>query len=221
MSTSLIDPLGFRLDGRPFWGFSGAEGEDTGDGGDSDSGDTDSGGDTETDPVKKLEAKYETAAKERKQARDELRPWKAALRELGIQDPGQLKELLTKGSGAGAQEQVDVEKIRETERAAVRLESNREIALAKVEAKAKGMFADPSDAVDYLRKNVDDLLDRDGKPDPKSIERELGDLLEAKPHWGVSKQEDMDFDGGVRQTAGGKQSMDDFLRKTSRTKRGG
>jgi hypothetical protein len=142
------------------------------------------------------------------------------LRELGIQSPDQLKELLTKGSGGTSDKPVDVEAIRKTEREAIQLETNREIALAKVEAKAKGMFQDPDDAVNHLRGNVDDLLGRDGKPDPKAIERELGDLLAAKPHWGVKQQGEMDFDGGARQTAGGAQSMDEFLRKTSRNRRG-
>jgi len=221
MSTSPFEPLGYRLDGRPYWGFSGAEGEDDGGGGDSDSGNdgSDDGG-AEKDPVKVLESTLSKVRQERKAVQDEFRPYKATLRELGIQSPDQLKELLTKGSGGTSEKPVDIEKIREAERSKIQQETQREIALAKVEAKAKGMFADPDDAVNYLRNNVDDLLGRDGKPDPKAIERELGDLLEAKPHWGVKEQKDIGFDGGARQTAGGTQSMDDFLRKTSRARRG-
>lgn len=216
-------PLGFRLDGRPFWGFSGAEGEDDGDGGDpgSSDGDTGDGGTgAERDPVKVLESTLNKVRQERKAVQDEFRPYKAALRELGIQSPDQLKELLTKGSGSTSEKPVDVEAIRETERKAIQLETNREIALAKVEAKAKGMFQDPDDAVNHLRGNVDDLLGRDGKPDPKAIERELGDLLAAKPHWGVKEQKDIGFDGGARQPAGGKQSMDTWLREKHRARRG-
>lgn len=223
MSTSPLEPLGFRLDGRPFWGFSGADGEDGGDGGDSDSSDGGTGdgdGGAEKDPVKVLESTLTKVRQERKAVQDEFRPYKAALRELGIQNPDQLKELLTKGSGSASEKPVDIEAIRETERKKIQLETNREIALAKVEAQAKGMFQDPDDAVNHLRGNVDDLLGRDGRPDPKAIERELGDLLAAKPHWGVKQQGEMDFDGGARQSAGGAQSMDDFLRKTSRNRRG-
>jgi hypothetical protein len=218
MSQFLLNPLGHRFDGRPFWGFSGAEGEEGGDGGGSGDGDAGNGG-TETDPVKRLEGIVEKVSAERKEARDELRPWKAALRELGIQSPDALKELLAKGSGKP--ETVDIDKIRRETEASVRLEASREIALANVKAEAKGKFADPTDAVDYLRKHVDDLLDREGKPDPKAIERELSDLLEAKPHWGVKQTGQMGFDGGPRQTANGKpQGMDSFIRDKSRAKRG-
>ncbi len=230
MSPCLSNPLGFRLDGRPFWGFSGAEDDEDKNGGGSDTDDDDDADDSdddkpEKDPVKRLEKTLAVVREERKAARDEFRPYKAALRELGIQTPDQLKELLTKGSGAGAsgsgkQDQVDVEKVREEARAEVRLEANRDLALAKVEAAAKGLFADPDDAVSHLRGNVDDLLGRDGKPDKNAIKRELDDLLAAKPHWGVGRQEDIGFDGGARQSGGGKQTMDSFLRQKSRERRG-
>lgn len=222
MSPFLLDPLGFRLDGRPFWGFSGAEGEDDGNDDDLDADDNEG---EEKDPVKKLQATLDKVSAERRAARDEFRPYKATLRELGIQSPEQLKELLTKGTGASGagkqQEQVDIEKVKADARAEVQLETNRELALARVEAAAKGMFADPDDAVDHLRKNVDDLLGRDGKPDKAAIKRELAELLAAKPHWGAKQDGNMDFDGGARQPAGQKLTMDGFLRQVSRTKRGG
>lgn len=225
MSPFPLNPIAFRLDGRPIYGFSGGapdEGESGGDSGSDDGGDTE----VEKDPVKVLENTLAKVRQERKAAQDDFRPYKATLRELGIASPEQLKELLTKGNGAGAsgdgkQEKVDVEAIRETERKAVRLEANREIALAKVEAKAKGLFADPDDAVSHLRKDVDDLLGRDGKPDDRAIERELTDLLAAKPHWGVGKQGDIGFDGGARRTADSKpEGGDAFLHRISREKRG-
>jgi len=219
MSSFLLDPIGFRLDGRPFYGFSGAEGENDG-GGDEDNPDDD--GDepkVETDPLKRTQATLDKVIKERREARDELRPVKAVLRELGIDSPEALRAALTKSSGK-QDTQVDAEKIRAEERAAARLEANRDVALAKVEAAAKGKFADPSDAVDFVRKNVDDLLGRDGKPDPKLIERELDDLLAAKPHWGVGTKEDLSFDGGARQSGGAPKSMDAWLRDKSRSRRG-
>ena len=230
MSPVLLDPIGFRLDGRPFYGFFGA-GDDDGDGGDGgDSGDggdgADGDGGTEKDPVKVLETTLTKVRNERKAAQDEFRPYKAMLRGLGIQNPEQLKELLTKGSGAGAsgtgkQDPVDIEKVRAEARAEVQLEANRDLALARVEAKAKGMFADPDDAVEHLRRNVDDLLGRDGKPDPKAIERELDDLLAAKPHWGVKQTQEFGLDGGARTSSGGRtQTMDGFLRQESARKRG-
>lgn len=225
MSPFLLDPIGFRLDGRPFYGFSGAEGEDDKGGEDPDDVD-ENDDDEEKDPVKKLQNTLAKVSSERKEARDAFRPYKAALRELGIQSPEQLKELLGKGSGAGAsgtgkQEPVDLDKVRADARAEVQLEANRDLALAKVEAAAKGMFEDPDDAVSFLKGSVDDLLGRDGKPDKNAIKRELDDLLASKPHWGVKKGESMGFDGGARQAAGGKQGMDDFIRGASRAKRGG
>jgi hypothetical protein len=215
MLLPLFDPLGFRLDGRPFWGFSGAEGDD--DGGDGDDAAA------EKDPVKVLESTLSKVRQERKQVQDEFRPWKAAFRELGIDSPDRLKDLLG-GAGAsggtGKQEQVDVEAIRKQARDEIRLESNRDLALAKVEAAAKGMFADPDDAVAFFKGSVDDLLGRDGKPDKNVIKRELDGLLAAKPHWGVGKQEDMSFDGGARTPATAPKTMDTFLRQASRNKRG-
>lgn len=228
MPSHLLDPLGFRLDGRPFYGFSGAAGDDDEGGGDTDSDDDDADGDgaTEKDPVEVLESTLTKVRQERKAERDEFRPYKAALRELGVQSPEQLKELLSKGSGAGAsgsgkQEQVDVEAIRTQARQEAALEANRDLALARVEAAAKGMFADPDDAVSFLKGSVDDLLGRDGKPDRNAIKRELDDLLASKPHWGVQQQGDLSFEGGARAPASGKPSMDTFIRTKSREKRGG
>lgn len=230
MSQFLLDPLGFRLCGKPYWGFAGGDG--TGDGGGGDGGGSDSDdpddddpeGKPETDPVKKLESTLSKVRQERKAVQDEYRPFKAALRELGISTPEALKEALTKGAGTstkgGKPEEVDVEKVREAARAEVRQEAAREIALSRVEAMAKGMFQDPEDAVEHLRKNVDDLIGRDGKPDKNAIARELGDLLEAKPHWGSKKPGEVDFDGGARQTSSKPGSMDSFIREASRKKRG-
>lgn len=219
MSLSPFDVLGFRLDGRPFYGFSGADGEDGGGGDDSDSDDGEDAG-AEKNPVKVLETTLTKVRAERKAVQDELRPVKAVLRELGIDSPEALRAALTKGSGKQDQP-VDIEKVREDARNEIRLEANRDLALAKVEAAAKGMFADPDDAVDHLRRNVDDLLGRDGKPDRNAIKRELDDLLAAKPHWGVTERKDVSFDGGARQPGGAEQGMDSWLRDKARQKRGG
>jgi len=219
MSLSPFDVLGFRLDGRPFYGFSGADGEDDKDGEDSDDDDGDEPK-VEPDPLKRTQATLDKVIKERKEIRDEYRPVKQVLRELGIDSPEALRAALTKGSGKQDQP-VDIERVREDARQEIRLEANRDLALAKVEAAAKGMFADPDDAVDHLRRNVDDLLGRDGKPDKSAIKRELDDLLAAKPHWGVTERKDVSFDGGARQPGGAKQGMDSWLRDKARQKRGG
>lgn len=221
MPDFLYLPLGYRCDGRPIFGFSGGDGEGDGDG---DEGDGDGGGGAApaADSVEGLRSTLAKVVSERKEVRDEYRPWKAALRELGVQSPDQLKELLVKNSGgaSGKPDTIDIEAERAKVRAEVSLEANRDIALAQVEAMAKGTFADPDDAVSHLRKSVDDLLGRDGKPDKKAIERELSDLLAAKPHWGVTKNGPASFDGGARETSGGKVTMDGWLRQRSREKRG-
>lgn len=226
MNPFLFDPLGFRLDGRPFWATFGGDGETGGGGEDSDSDDDDADGDDdkdEKDPVKTLKSTLEKVTAERRAVRDEYRPVKAVLRELGIDSPEALRAALTKGAGAGkgGEQQVDVEKIRQEAKTEATLEANRELALARVETLASSMFEDPDDAVDHLRKNVDDLLGRDGKPSKDAIKRELEDLLTAKPHWGKAKQGDIDFDGGARQSGGAPKGMDGFLRQVSRAKRGG
>lgn len=227
MNPFLLDPLGFRLDGRPFWGFLGGDGETGGGGEDSDADDDDDAdgddGKDEKDPVKTLKSTLEKVTAERRAVRDEYRPVKAVLRELGIDSPEALRAALTKGAGAGKGDDkpVDVDKIREQAKAEATLEANRELALARVETLASSMFEDPDDAVDHLRRNVDDLLGRDGKPSKDAIKRELDDLLAAKPHWGKAKQGDIGFDGGARQSGGTPKGMDGFLRQVSRAKRGG
>lgn len=225
MNPFLLDPLGFRCDGRPFWAAFGGDGETGGGGEDSDSDDDDADGDDdkdEKDPVTTLKATLQKVTDERREVRNELRPLKAVLRELGIDSPDALRAALTKGAGAdkGGDKQVDVDKIREQAKAEATLEANRELALARVETLASSMFEDPDDAVDHLRKNVDDLLGRDGKPSKDAIKRELDDLLAAKPHWGKAKQGDIGFDGGARQSGGTPKGMDGFLRQVSARKRG-
>lgn len=218
MPSFLLDPIGFRLDGRPFYGFSGAEGdEDTGKE-DTDPDEDEDDKPEEKDPVKRLESTLAKVRQERREVQDELRSYRAAARAAGINTPDALKEALTKPGKQDAP--VDAEKIREEARREARQEANRDVALAKLEAKAKGMFEDPQDAVDYARKNVDDLLDSDGKPSQRAIERELADLLAAKPHWGVKKTGDLPFEGGARQPSGNPQGMDGFIRNASRAKRG-
>lgn len=222
MTPNLTDPLGFRTDGRPFWAVWGGDGESDQDGGGSDT-DSDSDEDDEKeekDPVKKLESTLAKVRAERKAAQDEFRPFKAALRELGIDSPDALKSALTKKSDAkGGTSDVDLDKVREDARREARQEANRDLALAKVETMATGMFADPDDAVSRLGKHVDDLLGRDGKPDPKAIKAELDELLEEKPHWGIKRQGEIGFDGGPRQSGGGQKDMNVFIRDLHQRRR--
>jgi flagellar motor switch protein FliG len=84
MSIALLYPLGFRIDGRPFWGYSGAEGE--GEGGDDDKGD-DPGEKPEDEPETDLAKVQKALAAEReahKASRAEARGYKTVLRDAGV-----------------------------------------------------------------------------------------------------------------------------------------
>lgn len=217
--------LGFRADGRPIYRFCGGAPDDDGGGdggGGDDGGDDDGGGDTpETDlpdGVKKVLANERAATKK---VRDEFRPYKAALRAAGIHSPDDLAKVLggggdSKGTPAPT---VDADKIRREAQAEADRKAFRLVAESKIEARATGKFADPEDAVNALRADIDDFYDKDGKPDVKAIDRELSGLLERKPHYGATRKAP-DFDGGARQTAVTSSDWNAQLREESARKRG-
>jgi hypothetical protein len=226
MSIELVYPLGFRLDGRPIWGMSGAEGD--GDGGGDDDGDKDADDkDADDKPETDLAKVQKALAAEReahKAARAEARGYKVAMREAGVTSLDALKDILsTKGKGNGSasgDQQIDLAKITKEAESKATTQANRMIALAKVEARAAGIFEDPDDVVAYFRDQADDFVGDDGRPDVKHIDRELRVLADLKRHWVKKKEGDTDFELGARQTATGKPSMDNFLRSASRNKRG-
>lgn len=230
MPQFLLEPLGFREDGRPFWALSGAEDDDDkGDGDDKDD-DADKGDADEKDPVKKLQKALNEERQNVKAARDELRGYKVATREVGITGLDQLKEHLAKGaSSAGKpagdqQPSVDLAKITKDAETKASAKYSRELALSKVEALATKQFLDPSDVVSYFRDSADDFVGDDGKPDAKHIARELESLKVAKPHWvapsaGTGKS--TDFELGARKGATAPKSFDAELRRISALKRGG
>jgi hypothetical protein len=228
MSIELVYPLGFRLDGRPIWGMSGAEGEDGGEGdGDGKDDDKDADGKDADEPKTEIERLRKSIAAEReatKAARTEARAYKVAMREAGVTSLEALKEILsTKGKGAGSasgDQQIDLAKITKEAESKATTQANRMIALAKVEARAAGIFEDPDDVVAYFRDQADDFVGDDGRPDVKHIDRELLVLADLKRHWVKKKEGGTDFELGARQTATGKPSMDNFLRSASRNKRG-
>lgn len=224
MSIALLHPLGFRIDGRPIWGYSGAEGE--GEGGDDDKG-GDPGEKPEDEPETDLAKVQKALAAEReahKASRAEARGYRTVLRDAGVTGLDALKDILSakgKGTGASGDQTIDISKItREAESKATRAAQNM-IALAKIEVRASmKAFADPDDVVAHFRDNAEDFVGDDGKPDVKHIDRELETLAAKKPHWVKKEGPATDFDLGARGTASGKASMDDFLRSASRNKRG-
>lgn len=241
MRLSLSDPLGFRQNGTPIWGFSGSDGEEDGGSGGTGGDGTGSGGggddadDTDDQPdAQGLTSKGRAALQqERTKAKNltaEVRPLRQLLRDTGLTFD-QLRALATSGgqgsqNGNGQQQgqgqggdQVDPERIRQEARREAETAAQKKIALARVEARAARKFADPEDAVKFLSDETDDLLDRNGNPDIGAIDSALEDLLQRKPHLGKQEEGVPDFDGGSRNTAGGQPSMDGFLRGLSRTKR--
>lgn len=246
MRLHLVDPLGFRQDGRPIWSFAGSapEGDDgdggtgTGDGGGDDGGDGsgDGGGDGDEDPnaldKNGLNANGRKTLQKERAAKNgyltELRPWRLLARDLGEggtpASPERIRELLAAAAGGGSGgsgggDQVDVERIRrEAERDAT-TKAQREIALAKVEARAAAKFADPEDAVKWLSDTADDLLTRDGKPDTGAIDSALEDLLQQKPHLAKRDEGPPDYDGGPRRTGDANQDMSSWIRNTRKRER--
>jgi hypothetical protein len=234
MALPLHEPLGFRIDGSPYWAAFGSEGEGDGGGGDGggDGGtgtdaDADGDGDGDDDPLAKatkaLEKERTTVGKQR----GELRGFKAIMRESGVNSLEELRAKL-QGPPAGTgqqtgqqQAQVDIEKIRREATAQANAIAYQQIALSKIEARAAGRFADPSDVVAHFRGSAADFVGDDGAPDVAHIDRELASLLVQKPHWGAKKDDTPpDFEGGARITSTVKGGMDEFVRGVAARRRG-
>lgn len=229
MPQCLDDPIGFRKNGQPFWGFAGAEGEDGGGTEDPDDGDDDGGDDSGGDgkpktEVERLKAALAAERETNKALRTQYRPIRQAMQSAGVTDAEKLARLLAGGdkgaSGKGGDQQVDVEKIRQEAKAEATREANVRIAQSRVEAKAAKLFQNPDDALKFIG-DVSDFVDADGKINDKAIARDLATLLEDKPYLGIQQEKrQTSFDGGARKTATTAQSFDDLLRQQSRNKRG-
>lgn len=209
------EPLGYRLDGRPFWVYLGGsegapEGDDDGrDGDDGDEGDDDGDIDESKvpDAVKSLIARERADAKK---ARDGMRPWRILAKELGVKSPEEIKALLAKTSD----DKTNVaDAVRKAE-ADVLSRANTKILKSEIKALAADLLADPGDAV--LNLNLGDYeVDEDGNVPERAIKRDLKDLLARKPHLAkVSKR--VDYEGGARGGAGrGGTGMNDLIRRAA------
>lgn len=221
--------LGFRLDGRPIFGFSGGapdgDGDGVGDGGDP-GGDGSQPDATTIGPDGLTAAGRQAIASERaaaKAAKGEARPWKAVGAEFGFTTPEQIREALSKAAATTQQPPVDADKIRREAETEAMTKANRRVAKAEVKALAALTFADPEDAVSALGdEDVDDLLNRNGELDSNSAKAALADILSRKPHWAKKTEEKPpNYDGGPRSNSGGgQQTAGDFFRDQVRAKRG-
>lgn len=182
-----LTALGLRRNGAPIWPVRGgapddggdADGDDTGDQDDADDSDDEGNPDDLGDPGKKALDAMKT---QRNKARGALRPWSALARELGVQTPEQIRNLI-KGKTKDGEDAPDPEQIRREARVEADREVARERLLDKIEAKAGGRFADPADAAALLLRegDADDFLDG-SKVDADAIAEALDDLLERKPY---------------------------------------
>ena len=163
-------------------------------------------------PLGKPGEKALAAEKEkRRSAQRELREFKA----LGL-SPSQIKALQT--GKTDADDQPDVDQIREQARTEARAEAMKDRVVDKIEAKAAKAFTDAEDAVAILLRShdADDFLD-DGKIDVEAIQDALDELLEKKPHLAVQdgKRFKGSPDGGTRKAARPGQLTRDDLKRMS------
>lgn len=222
--------LSFRLDGRPIFGFSGAEGEGDGDGG-GDGGNP--GGDgSQPDPnaigsdglTAAGRAAIQAERNNTKTARTEARGWKAVGAEFGFTTPDQIREALSKAASPGTQAPVvDEAKIRQEAEAAATTKANRRVARAELTALATEQFASAKDvSLVFSDEDLDDLLNRNGELDANAAKSALAGVLTERPHWAkITQDAPPSYDGGPRSTGGGgPQTAGDFFRSQVRAKKG-
>lgn len=183
-----LTALGLRRNGAPIWPVKGGAPDDD-EQNDDDTGDDeggkatdDQGGDEAREDLRDAGKKALDVMKAAKnKARADLRPWTALARDLGVNGPDEVRNLL-RGKKADGGDVPDPEQIRREARAEADREVAKERLLDKIEAKA-GRFADPADAAALLlRENVaDDFLDGT-RVDAAAIAEALDDLLERKPY---------------------------------------
>lgn len=120
--------------------------------------------------AEKAEAKKEAAAA-KKQAADERRKAAELARKVAEFEDRDKSELEKAQAKAERSEKQATEAVARSVR-------------SEIKVAASGTFADVSDAIDVLMRDPSKYVDADGDIDTETIEADLADLLERKPHWG-------------------------------------
>lgn len=116
------------------------------------------------------EKALEAIKEERRVLKEQLRSWS----DLGVK-PEEVAELLKTREG-----EAERQARREMERAAI-AKANERLLAAEVRAAAKGVLADPADALKFLDLSTVEVGD-DGTVDSSAIEAAIGDLVKSKPY---------------------------------------
>lgn len=203
-------PLGWRADGTPIWSYSGADDADEGgEGGEGENEDDDDeggeDGDAQLSAAQQKVVDAERAAA--RAARKGLQPFTRLLRDFGVKNADELRELLQNAQGKQSK---DDEEARKRE-ADVLAKANKRIISAEIRAQAADLFADKEDAIRFLDLSDYDV-NEDGEVDGKSIERDLKDLLRRKPHL-AKKGREPGFEPGARKTPEGRTDMSARIRQ--------
>jgi hypothetical protein len=112
----------------------------------------------------------ERMKEERRTLKEALKPWA----DLGV-SPDEVKQLLSTREG-----EAERQKQRELEQAAIG-RANERLVTAEVRAAAKGVLADPADAMRFLDLSKVEVGD-DGTVDTTAIETAIADLVKSKPY---------------------------------------
>lgn len=220
------NPIGYRRNGSPIWGYSGAAPDDGGDGGNDGGGDDGGGSDSDEDEDDDDGDEGLTAAGRRaieaerkaaQRAKAAYKPFAQLARDTGLSVEEMRKRLTDAKTGGkdskDSKDEVDVEEIRRQTRAEVSAKSDARFVRAAVKAEAASVLNDPADAIRFLDLS-DYEVDEDGEVDAAQVKRDLKSLIADKPYL-AKKKSAADFDGGPRGKAPANGSMSDVIRRAA------
>lgn len=116
-------------------------------------------------------------------------------------------ELKTQADAFEAYKQVEDSRLEEAKTTAVneaKTEFAKEKANAAIAFAAKGIFADPSDALLNLKDRSAEFITENGEVDTEKVNTAVNELLDAKPHLGIGKSSPHLTDVGLGRAGGSK-----------------